>query len=72
MQDGGQETRTEVTTLDHKVLNDTVEPGALVAEVFRELRAILLDTSRESTEILYSFGDGLWVSLVNVRAYLPL
>ena len=56
-----QETRTEVTTLDHEVLDDTVELGALVAEALREGRAILLDTSRESAEVLSSLGDGLFV-----------
>ena len=56
-----QETLTEVTTLDHEVLDDTVELGALVAEALREGRAILLDTSRESAEVLGSLGDGLFV-----------
>ena len=56
-----QETLTEVTTLDHEVLDDTVELGALVAETLGERRAILLDTSRESAEVLGSLGDGLFV-----------
>ena len=51
----------EVTTLDHEVLDDTVELGALVAESLREGRAILLNTSRESAEVLGSLGDGLFV-----------
>ena len=54
-----QETLTEVTTLDHEVLDDTVEFGALVAEALREGRAILLDTGRESAEVLRGLGHGL-------------
>ena len=50
---------TKVTTLDHEALDDTVELGALVAHAFRESGTILLDTSRESAEVLHGFGDGL-------------
>ena len=64
-----QETRTEVTTLDHEVLDDTVELRALVAEALREGRAILLDTSRESAEVLGSLGDGLFVRQVRTLPY---
>ena len=54
-----QETRTEVTTLDHEVLDDTVELGALVAHTLLERGTVLLDTSRQSAEVLDSLGDGL-------------
>ena len=60
LQDAQEGMRTEVTALDHEVLDDTVELGALVAEALRECRAILLDTSRESAEVLSSLGDGLF------------
>ena len=56
-----QETLTEVTTLDHEVLDDTVELGAFVAKAVRKLRAILLNTRRESAEVLHGLRDGLFV-----------
>ena len=43
----------EVTTLDHKVLDDTVERRALVTET--------LLASSQSTEVLSGLGDGLAV-----------
>lgn len=41
----------EVTTLDHELLNDSVESRSLVSEA--------LLASAESTEVLRGFGDGL-------------
>ncbi len=51
--------RTEVTALDHEVLDNSVELGALVAETFLEYSAILLDTGSKSTEILNCLRDSL-------------
>ena len=52
----------------HEVFDDTVELGALVAEPVGELRAILLDTSRESTEVLDCLRDGLCAKLFSANA----
>lgn len=46
-------TAGEVTTLDHKVLDDSVEGGAFIAEA--------LLSSGESTEVLGGLGDSLAV-----------
>ena len=46
-----------------------MELGAFVAETLREGRAILLDTSRESAEVLGSLGDGLFVRQVRTLPY---
>ena len=58
-QDRASALLTEVTALDHEVFDDTVELGALVTHTLREGGTILLDTSRESTEVLDGLGDGL-------------
>ena len=50
--------RTEVTTLNHEVLDDTVELRALVTKAFRKLSAILLNTGSQSTEVLDGLGNG--------------
>ena len=52
-------TRTEVTTLDHEVLDDTVELGALVTHTSFKRRTVLPDTGRQRAEILDSLGHGL-------------
>lgn len=54
-----QDTRTEVATLDHEVLDDAVELGSLVAKVFGESSTVLFDTSGESAEVLYGLRDSL-------------
>lgn len=46
----------EVTTLDHEVLDDTVELGALVAEGLARLAHALL-AGAESAEVLSGLGD---------------
>lgn len=51
--------RTEITALDHEVLDDTVELRALVAKALRELRAILLHPGCEGAEVLRGLGDSL-------------
>lgn len=47
---------SEVTALDHKVLDDTVEARASVTET--KLLAVLLLAGAESTEVLNGLGDG--------------
>ena len=54
-----QETLTEVPTLDHEILDDTVELRALVTKAFRKLSAILLNTGSQSTEVLDGLRDSL-------------
>ena len=54
-----QETLTEVTTLDHEVLDDTMEFRALVAKSFGELGSVLFHTGSECSEVLYGFWNGL-------------
>jgi len=49
----------EVTTLDHEVLDDTVEFGSLVSKA--EVLAILGLASGESSEVLDGLGDGTTV-----------
>ena len=50
---------TEVTALNHEVLDDTVELRALVTKAFRKLSAILLNTGSQSTEVLDGLRDSL-------------
>ena len=50
-------TLTEVTTLDHEALDDTVELGALVSHALLERGAIFLHTGSQSTEVLGRLGD---------------
>ena len=59
-------TRTEVATLNHEVLDDAVELRALVAETLGELGTVLLDTGRESTEVLHGLGYSLGTSYVDI------
>lgn len=51
--------RTEVSTLNHEVLDDTVELGALVTETIRQLSAVLLYPGCQCTEVLNGLGDSL-------------
>ena len=48
---------TEITTLDHKVLDNAVELGALVSKA--EFSAICLFAGSKSAEVLDSLRDGL-------------
>lgn len=52
-------TRTEVTTLNHEVFDDTVELGTLVAKAFAKRSAILLHAGSEGTEVLSGLGNTL-------------
>ena len=52
---------TEVTALNHEVLDDTVELGALVPETFLEFGTILLDTRGKCAEVLSGLRDGLHI-----------
>jgi hypothetical protein len=47
---------SEITTLDHELLDDSVESAALVVKWLAGLAYTLL-TSAESTEVLSSLGD---------------
>lgn len=53
-------TSCEVTTLNHELLDDSVEDGALVVEGFPRLSNALL-TGAKSTEVLGSLGDKVGV-----------
>lgn len=52
----GAVTSSKVTTLDHELLDDTMEDGALVVQGLSRL-ADALFTGAESTEVLSSLGD---------------
>ena len=60
-------THTEVTTLDHEVLDYAVELGTLVAKTLAERGAILLDTSSESAEVLCGLGNGLTGIVASIK-----
>ena len=51
---------TEVTALNHEVLDDTVELRALVAETGFKGGAVLLHTGCQSAEILNGLRDSLF------------
>jgi hypothetical protein len=53
---------SEVTTLNHKLLDDAVEDGALVVQRLSRLADALL-TSAESAEVLGCLGDEVGVKL---------
>lgn len=55
----GHNRRTEISTLNHEVLDNTVKLGALVAKALIKVGTVLLDASRQRTEVLYRLGDGL-------------
>lgn len=63
----GELVLTEVTTLDHEVLDNTVELGPLVAEALGESSTVLLNTGRKSTEVLHGLRHGLIETLVSPR-----
>src|SRR5688572_1936908 len=52
----------QLTHLDHELLNDTVEGGALVVQRLSRLSKALL-TSAEAAEVLGSLGDNVRVEL---------
>ena len=55
-------TSSKVTTLDHELLDDTMEDGALVVQRLSRLANTLL-TSAESAEVLSSLGDKVGIEL---------
>lgn len=50
---------TEITTLDHEILDDTMELGTLVSHALWKGCTILANTGGKGAEVLYSLGNGL-------------
>lgn len=61
--------RSEITTLDHELLDDTVETAALVTEWFAGLALPLL-AGAEGAEVVCGLGDYIVVQLKGDATFL--